>query len=176
MARAVTFGPAGATLLVMGEQLVRVQYREVLRFVRRRVRSAEAAQEVVQEVFEDAARALARSADQSQPSLAWLYTVARRRIVDEARRRVRTETASLELVADAAQPEGYGDEVARALRSGLASMPEGQRLVVSGRLLQGRGFGELASDVGVSEEACRMRFMRGLQHLRSVFEREGLRP
>jgi RNA polymerase sigma-70 factor (ECF subfamily) len=160
----------------MGEQLVREQYREVLRFVRRRVRSGETAEEVTQEVFVDAAATLAHSSTVAQPSLAWLYTVARRRIVDEARRRARTPTVPLELVDDPTQPDGYGEGVARALRAGLESMPEGQRLVVTGRLLRGRGFAELARDFNLSEEACRMRFMRGLQHLRSIFEEEGLQP
>ena len=160
----------------MGEQLVREQYREVLRFVRRRVRSGETAEEVTQEVFADAATTLARSSTAAQPSLAWLYTVARRRIVDEARRRTRTPTVPLELVDDPTQPDRYGEGVARALRAGLESMPEGQRLVVTGRLLRGRGFADLACELNLSEEACRMRFMRGLQHLRSVFEEEGLQP
>ena len=160
----------------MGEQLVREQYREVLRFVRRRVRSSETAEEVTQEVFADAAATLARSSLVAQPSLAWLYTVARRRIIDEARRRARTPTVPLELVDDPTQPEAYGEGVARALLAGLESMPEGQRLVVTGRLLRGRGFAELAGDLNLSEEACRMRFMRGLQNLRSIFEEEGLQP
>lgn len=162
----------------MGEQLVRAQYREVLRFVRRRVRSVETAEEVTQEVFVDAASALARATLEAEPSLAWLYTVARRRIVDEMRRRKRRGEflVPLELVEDSATVGAYGDAVARTLRAGLASMPEGQRLVVVGRLLRGRGFAELARDLDLTEEACRMRFMRGLQHLRSVFAEEGLQP
>jgi RNA polymerase sigma-70 factor (ECF subfamily) len=141
------------------------------------VRSYETAEDVTQEVFADAASALVRSADAAPPTLAWLYTVAGRRIVDEARRRrARGATAPLELVEDQSAPKGYGEGVAQALRAGLASMPEGQRLVVTGRLLRGRSFAELARDLGVSEEACRMRFMRGLQHLRSVFVEEGLQP
>jgi RNA polymerase sigma-70 factor (ECF subfamily) len=160
----------------MGEQVVREQYREVLRFVRRRVRSPESAEDVTQEVFLDAARELARSAREGPQSLALLYTVARRRLVDEARRRHRSLTVPLELVADPEAGEAYGEGVAQTLRLGLESMPEGQRLVVVGRLLRGIGFAELARELGVSEEACRMRFMRGLQHLRSTFEEEGLGP
>ncbi|HKT43408.1 MAG TPA: RNA polymerase sigma factor [Gaiellaceae bacterium] len=161
----------------MREQALRDQYREVLRFVRRRVRSYETAEDVTQEVFADATSALARSAEAAPPTLAWLYTVAGRRIVDEARRRrTRRATVPLELVEDPAAPATYGNGVERALRAGLASMPEGQRFVVTGRLLRGRSFAELARELDASEEACRMRFMRGLQHLRSVFEEEGLRP
>jgi RNA polymerase sigma-70 factor (ECF subfamily) len=153
------------------------QYRDVLHFVRRRVRTAEDAEDVAQEVFASAAAALARSAQAASPSTAWLYTVARRRIVDEARRRDRTRTVSLEVVEPHAAAEApYGGSVAQRLASALATLPPGQRIVLLGRLIQGRSFAELAREAGVSEDACRMRFMRGLQHVREEFEKEGLRP
>lgn len=172
----VTFGPVGAIVLVMRELSMREQYRDVFRFVRRRVRSSEEAQDVTQEVFAAAAATLNGAADTAPPPLAWLYAVARRRLIDEARRRSRISTVSLELVDDPASRVRYGDSVARVLAAAFASMPEGQRIVVAGRLLQGRSFGELARELSLTEEACRMRFMRGLQHLRDVFEKEGLRP
>jgi RNA polymerase sigma-70 factor (ECF subfamily) len=152
------------------------QYRKVLRFVRRRVGSAEDAEDVTQEVFANAAAAL-NASKVSSPTLAWLYTVAHRRIADELRRRDRSRTVSLEVVADPAAVEtDYGDEVARALRLAVAAMPEGQRRVVLARLVQGRSFAEIAREVGATEDACRTRFMRGLQHLRQEFEKEGLEP
>jgi RNA polymerase sigma-70 factor (ECF subfamily) len=152
------------------------QYRKVLRFVRRRVGSAEDAEDVTQEVFANAAAAL-NGSKVSSPTLAWLYTVARRRIADELRQRGRSRTVSLEVVADPAAVEtDYGDEVARALRLAVAAMPEGQRRVVLARLVQGRSFAEIAREVGATEDACRMRFMRGLQHVREEFEKEGLEP
>jgi DNA-directed RNA polymerase specialized sigma24 family protein len=48
--------------------------------------------------------------------------------------------------------------------------------VVVLRLLEGWRFTEIASKVGATEEACRMRFMRGLEQLRKEFEKEGLNP
>lgn len=151
-------------------------YRKVFRFVRRRVGSAEDAEDVTQEVFANAAAALGGNAPES-PTLAWLYTVARRRIVDQLRRPDRSRAVSLELVGEtAAADHAYGEAIGRALDAALATMPEGQRRVVAGRLLQGRSFAELGRELGASEEACRMRFMRGLQHLREEFEKEGLRP
>ena len=152
------------------------QYRKVLRFVRRRVGSAEDTEDVTQEVFANAAAVLDGS-KVSSPTLAWLYTVARRRIADELRRRDRSRTVSLEVVGDPATVEtDYGDAVARALEVAVAAMPEGQRRVVLARLVQGHSFAEIAREVGASEDACRMRFMRGLQHLREEFEKEGLNP
>jgi RNA polymerase sigma factor (sigma-70 family) len=151
-------------------------YRKVLRFARRRVGSTEDAEDVTQEVFSNAAAQLDGDEEVS-PTLAWLYTVAKRRIADEARRRGRSRTVSLEVVAEPAAAElSYGQEVAQALAASLSAMPEGQRRVVVGRLLQGRSFADLGQELGTSEEACRMRFMRGLQHLREEFTREGLEP
>jgi RNA polymerase sigma-70 factor (ECF subfamily) len=151
-------------------------YRKLLQFVRRRVGSVEEAEDLTQEVFANAAARLEGRMAES-PTLAWLYTVAKRRIVDEARRRGRSQTLALELVSDPATPEArYGAEVARALDDALRTMPEGQRRVVLGRLIQGRNFADLGRELGTSEEACRMRFMRGLQHLREEFRKEGLEP
>ena len=151
-------------------------YQRVLRFVRRRVASAEEAEDLTQEVFANAAATLHGRAEGS-PAIAWLYTVARRRMVDEARRRARSHTVPLELVGDpAAREADYGTDVAHALDVALVTMPEGQRRVVLGRLIQGRSFADLGRELGTSEDACRMRFMRGLQHLREEFMKEGLEP
>lgn len=100
-------------------------YRRVLRFVRRRVGSTEDAEDVTQDVFANAVAWLDQ-ADAPSPKLAWLYTVAKRRIVDEARRRKGLQTVPLELVGEPpASADGYGDEVARALDASLALMPDG---------------------------------------------------
>ena len=151
-------------------------YRKVLRFARRRVGSIEDAEDVTQEVYANAAAALnGRGAE--APTLAWLYAVAKRRLADEARRGNRSRTIPLERVGEpTAVSAEYGSEVAAALSAGLASMPEGQRRVVVGRLLQGRSFADLGDELETSEEACRMRFMRGLQHLREEFTKEGVEP
>jgi RNA polymerase sigma factor (sigma-70 family) len=153
------------------------EYRRVFRFVRRRVRSSDLAEDVTQEVFASMAASLAASAKTAAPPLAWLYTVARHRIADEARRLSRVPIVSLELVEPAeARTESYGGEVARALDTAVAALPEGQRRVVLERLIQGRTFADIAASLQSSEEACRMRFMRGLQQLRREFEKEGLTP
>jgi RNA polymerase sigma-70 factor, ECF subfamily len=153
------------------------QYRQVLRFVRRRVALPQDADDVTQEVFLDMASSLAAAAEAAPPTLGWLYTVARRRLADEARRRARSRSVSLEVVTPPEAPaDAYGGLVARALDAALANLPEGQRRVVLERLIQGRSFSEIAKSVGATEEACRMRFMRGLQQLRREFEQEGLRP
>jgi RNA polymerase sigma-70 factor, ECF subfamily len=155
---------------------LRVQYPEILRFVRRRVGSTTEAEDVTQEAFASAAEALARSSEAAPPTVAWLYTVARRRLIDEARRR-RADTIPLELVREtAAREDEYGGLVGRALGACLGTLSETRRSVVVLRLLEGWSFAEIGAELGATEEACRVRFMRGLEQLRDYFEKEGLTP
>jgi RNA polymerase sigma factor (sigma-70 family) len=151
-------------------------YGEIFRFIRRRVATSADAEDLTQEAFVSAVEALARSVDGAPPTLGWLYTVARRRLIDEARRR-RPVTIPLELVRDIEAPwDRYGADVARALECALVALTEAQRTVVVLRLLEGWSFAEIAGEVEATEEACRMRFMRGLEQLRTEFEKEGLNP
>jgi RNA polymerase sigma factor (sigma-70 family) len=157
-------------------EAVQAQYRDVLLFVRGRMGSDDA-EDVAQEVFADAAERLACSARTAPPTLGWLFTVAQRRMSDESRRRVRRRTVSLELVSDLeSRPDPYGGVVATAFDSALEGLTDAQRRVVILRLLEGRSFAEIGTAVGATEVACRMRFMRALQHLRNEFQKEGLAP
>jgi len=155
----------------------RAHYDEVFRFVRRRTATEDEAAEITQSMFAQAAARLDPVRQGSKPPLAWLYTVAQRRLVDEARSRARRGTAlPLEAVEIASLERPYGDEVAHALRAALAALPRLQRDVVVLRLIEGRSFEEIAALVGSSEGACKMRFLRGLQIVRDVFEGEGIEP
>lgn len=110
--------------------------------------------------------------------LAWLHTVARRRLIDDLRRQSRSGVNHLALDEtvlaneEAASPE-YGEELTKALRDAIGRLPHEQQDVVLRRLFTGCGFAEIASDVGESEATCRQRFLRGLRALRRDLEREG---
>lgn len=169
----------------MGEALdsepktdLRRHYRDVYRYVRRRSRSDADAEDVTQEVFADAAATLERFRPGSPPMLAWLYTVAQRRLADAARRSVRRREAAdetlLELVV-APAPE-YGGEVAGTLERGLRALPLLQQQAVVMKLVQGMSFAEIAAATRSGEGACRMRFLRGLEQLREFLEQEGMTP
>src|SRR5437763_16564555 len=71
----------------------RRHFDDVYRFVRRRATAADA-EELTQEVFAAAAVALADARVEAPPPLAWLYTVARRRPADLARRRAAADSAA----------------------------------------------------------------------------------
>jgi RNA polymerase sigma-70 factor (ECF subfamily) len=155
----------------------RRQYGSVYRFVRRRTASREDAEDVTQEVFEAAIVALAQARiDAEAPPLAWLYTVARRRLIDRLRLSAQASgPLDPSSVADPGE-RSYGPAIVRALLDGLGTLDEGQRQVVVLKVFEGRSFAEIAAEVGASEEACRMRLSRGLAALRRQLERKGVTP
>lgn len=154
----------------------RRHYGSVFRFVRRRVASREEAEDLTQEVFEAALAALAHERLEGELRLPWLYTVAERRLIGRWRRSHRTVSLESEDVAAVPGNESYGSRVSSALLFGLRDLPEGQREVVVLKLFRGLAFGEIASRLGISEEACRMRLSRALGALRDHLEAEGVEP
>jgi RNA polymerase sigma factor (sigma-70 family) len=156
----------------------RRHYAQIFRYVRRRTEGDEQAEDLAQAVFADAAERL-RHVQPSPPVLAWLYTVAQRRLADRGRRAARAPQtiAALEsLRVEGVEEQAYGAAVAGALREVIGGLPAGQRRVVVLKLLEGRPFAEIARLVGASEAACKMRFARGLETLRSELRERGLEP
>ena len=151
-------------------------YGDVYRFVRRRSATVEDAEDVTQAVFAAASLRMDELASDARPLLAWLYTVARRRLVDEQRRLARRGVV-VELTDDiAAAPAAYGDDVRTALAAALSELPDGQREVVVARLIEGRSFTEIGKKQSITETAARMRFSRGLTAIRVALLNEGVEP
>jgi RNA polymerase sigma-70 factor (ECF subfamily) len=146
----------------------RRHFDDVYRFVRRRSSAADA-EDLTQEVFAAAAAALADARVEAPPPLAWLYTVARRRLVDLTRRR-----ASSESLVGPADERTYGPQLGRELAAAFGRLTDAQRSVIVLKLFDGRSFAEIAALLGSSENACKMRFSRGLAKLREELERKGI--
>jgi RNA polymerase sigma-70 factor (ECF subfamily) len=157
----------------VADQAFRRHYAQIYRYVRRRTRNHHSAEELTQQVFADAAASL--RAD-GPPVLAWLYTVARRRLIDLARRRSR-EPLALTTCAEPVQPEpAYEPAIVEVLVEALRLLPHPQRRVVVEKVFEGRTFAEIAARLGINEDAARMRFSRGLARLRTELERKGVAP
>ena len=157
----------------------RRHYAQIFRYLRRRSQSDEQAEDLAQAVFADAAERLRYVKPGSPPILAWLYTVAQRRLADQARRAATTPATLASLDAARAhdlEDAYYGRAVARALRAAIEQLPPGQRQVVVMKLLEGRSFAEIARRVGASEAACKMRFARALEALREDLATRGVEP
>jgi RNA polymerase sigma factor (sigma-70 family) len=127
-------------------------------------------EEPPQDVFAAAAAGLPDAQEGDPQVLAWLYTVARRRFVDETRRHRREERVEL---PEARSSPDYGPFVAQALRDALGALPRGQSRVIVLKLLRGLTFAEIGHEVGLTEDATRMRFRRALEALRDEFIERG---
>ena len=152
-------------------------YDLVYSFVRRRSASPEDAEDLTQTVFADASARLGTLQSSEHSVLAWLYTVARRRLIDEHRRRSRRGVTTPITEADEASDSGeYSVEIRDALKAALNDIPVTQRELVVYRLIDGLSFAEIASLTGISEAACKMRFSRGLANVRIALQKEGIAP
>lgn len=151
----------------VAERAFRRHYDQVYRYLRWRTHDHHRAEELAQQVFADAAESLQETGG---PELAWLYTVAKRRFADEARRNAR--------IAPVPAPEApeYGPGIGNALATALAGLPEGQRQVVVLKLLRGLRFAEIGEKLELTEAAAKMRFVRALEFLQTELEREGVTP
>lgn len=152
------------------------QYAAILRFLRRSGASPEDAEDIAQTVFAEATANAERLQSDERPAIAWLYTVARRRAIDHLRRENRRKRLEKELPVPLGRDEHYGAHVTHALKAALDTLPHEQREVVVRRLLGAASFREIADQLGTTEAACKMRFVRGLATIRAALENEGLNP
>ena len=109
------------------------------------------------------------------PARAWLFGIVnhkladtrrRRRIADDARRRLHVEPFSLqdldlERVEELADAELLGPGMERI----VAGLPPGERDAVLARVVDEQSYAEVAERLGISEPAARQRVRRGLARL-----------
>ncbi|EDM75791.1 RNA polymerase sigma-70 factor, ECF subfamily protein [Plesiocystis pacifica SIR-1] len=167
-------------------------YRKVSPMVRAQVRARisdpATADELVQSVFMKAHGARTRyaapeGANPDRAVIVWYSAIARNATIDHVRRiyrerAVKVDTAGddtarlLEGLADVApNSEGMVVEherqlsIAARIRGALASLPKGQREVVTKHKLEGRTMAEIAEELGVREGTLRVRAHRGYKAL-----------
>jgi RNA polymerase sigma factor (sigma-70 family) len=148
--------------------------RTVATFLMRRTGRAELAADLTSEVF---AAALIAFRDQSAPAVneqAWLYGIAQHKLIDSYRRGQVEDAARVKL---GMRPTVIDDESLRAIAALttetpalelVAALPEEQRAAVTGRVIEERGYDELAASLGLSEQVVRKRVSRGLAQLRAA--------
>jgi RNA polymerase sigma factor (sigma-70 family) len=146
--------------------------RQIAAYLMRATRSAEAAADLTAETFAAALVARRRYRPERAQPRAWLYGIAANKLADwqrrgyaedRARRRLGMERLQLD-EQDVRELEYLGDDV--ALVDLLEELPGDQRDALRARLLDERGYGEIATAIGVSEAAVRQRVSRGLAGLR----------
>lgn len=148
----------------------------VYRFLLRQSGNRQDAEDLTQRVFMDAVEVLRNSEVEPRSMLAWLYTIARRRFIDDERRRALAQKATEFSPVSVASDDAYGSRASAAIRLSIQRLPRDQQVVVVKKVLQGLSFAEISDDLGVSVEACRMRLSRAVASLRLDLEREGFDP
>jgi RNA polymerase sigma factor (sigma-70 family) len=151
-------------------------------FIRRRVRDEADAEDILQDVFYELVETYRLMKPVEQVS-AWLFRVARNRIIDLFRKR-KPETLESELPGNAADGEsltledllpsrdaGPEAEYARSLLldeldAALDELPEEQREVFVAHEIEGRSFKDLAAESGLSVNTLLSRKHYAVLHLR----------
>jgi RNA polymerase sigma factor (sigma-70 family) len=155
-------------------QLVDRHLRLVYAAAHRIVRDPHLAEEVAQNVFALLAQ---KAGDIVPPQVVagWLYNSTRHLAMhcvrSEQRRREREQTA----VAMNALSDSNGDTrfVAEHLEEALAELDPADRDALVLRYLDERSLRDVGRDLGVSEDAARMRVNRATERVRAIFQRRG---
>jgi RNA polymerase sigma factor (sigma-70 family) len=159
-------------------------------FIRRRVLDQDDAEDILQDVFEELVEAW-RLTEPIEQIGAWLFRVARNRIVDRFRKKRETPLPDaiesddeyrldLELPSADAGPEAAYARAALldALQAALDELPANQREVFVAHELSGRSFKEIAADTGIGVNTLLARKRYAVLHLRERLQsfHEGFEP
>jgi RNA polymerase sigma factor (sigma-70 family) len=155
----------------------------IFRVVRRQVVSTDDASDIVQQTFLQLHRARADFEDGARLR-PWLFTIALNLKREHFRRRGRRPESALELDGRSDPSTGPADlekdERSRLLRTALAQLPQNQREVIELHWFEELPMAEIATIVGASVSAVKVRAHRGYEKLRGLVEamernHEGLR-
>jgi len=166
-------------------ETVRRERTRLRNFIRRRVRDEGDAEDILQDVFSEFVEAY-RLMKPIEQAGAWLFRVARNRIIDRFRRK-RPEVLASDLQAVneneplmleelLPSPDG-GPQAAYArallmeeIESALDELPEEQLEVFLAHELEGRSFKEMAAETGISVNTLLSRKRYAVLHLRKRLE------
>jgi RNA polymerase sigma-70 factor (ECF subfamily) len=142
-------------------------------FFRNRLRGAkEDAEDLVQETLV-ALHTRRDSYDPAYPLTAWLYAIARYRLIDHLRRAKRREHAPLEdHDVGAADPEYDASDARRDVNTLLDRLPEKQRSAIRLVKLEEQSVRDAATALGLSESDVKISIHRGLKTLMRLMGQE----
>lgn len=155
------------------DEFVRSHGNVVWGLARRFCRSAEDAEDATQEILVEIWKNAQRFDPSAGSELTFVMTIARRRLIDRARRLGRRPATELlqeagDVVAAATRdPVELDDEVQRA-RAALQQLRPEQRQVLELSLGEGRTHHEIAQAVGIPLGTVKSHARRGLMRLRGL--------
>jgi RNA polymerase sigma-70 factor (ECF subfamily) len=104
--------------------------------------------------------------DPAQPFTAWVYGIARYKLIDEYRREKRRATVPLDEAPDLfAHDETEAATARRDVQKLLAKLPEAKRKLVQATQIDGRSVAETADASGLTESSVKVTVHRALKSL-----------
>jgi RNA polymerase sigma-70 factor, ECF subfamily len=151
----------------------------LLRYLR--VIAPDAAEDIAAETWLQVVRGLARFRGDETDWRAWLFTVARRRAIDETRRRSRRPTSPLDDLPPDQVPSAAGAEdlamrnlATRQAITLVSALPSLQAEVIMLRVVAGLDTETVAELLGRSPGAVRVAAHRGLRRLAGILAEGGV--
>lgn len=161
-------GDAGAhrSFLAEAAALLRSYFRNRLRG------SPEDAEDLVQETLV-ALHTKRETYDSNYPLTAWMYAIARYRLIDHLRRSKRRMHAALDgLDIGETDPEYEASDARRDLTVLLAKLPEKQRAAIRLVKIEEKSVREAAAETGYSESDIKISVHRGMKTLMRLMGEE----
>jgi RNA polymerase sigma factor (sigma-70 family) len=162
-------------------EAVERQRSRLRNFIRRRVADPDDVEDILQDVFFELVEAY-RLVKPVREIGAWLFQVARNRIIDRFRKRKTEALSHLSVVTEDDEtlsiedllPSSDGNPETAFLRSvllerlaeALAELPDEQRVIFIAQEIEGRSFAELALESGLSINTLLSRKRYAVLHLR----------
>jgi RNA polymerase sigma-70 factor (ECF subfamily) len=154
---------------------------DLLRYLR--VAAPDATEDVAAETWVQICRGLPGFCGDERAWRSWLFTVARRRAIDESRRRSRHPVAPLDDLPSAREPRtadagvlALDNLATAAVVRAVRELPPLQAEVILLRIMAGLDNEAVAQIVGRSPGAVRVAAHRGLRHLAQTLSPAGVTP
>jgi len=157
------------------ETLFREHQRGVYRWILRIVRDHAAAEDLTVEAFWRMYRARARF-DPSGNCGAWLHRIAVNVALDHLRHAKRQTTLPEDLPAEVAPDSAVQRETRLAIQRALAQLSPRLRVIVQLGLVEDEPYDEIATALGISPNAVKVRMFRAVRLLRKILLEAGITP
>jgi RNA polymerase sigma-70 factor (ECF subfamily) len=156
-------------------QLYQLHFGEIFRYCLFRVPDEAVAEDLTEEVFLNMLEALPGYADRGVPFVAWLYRIARARVVDYYRRQARRPaeelTATLSDPAPGPEDQATWRAEVHGLQQAMVKLSDDHRNVLQLRFTEGYRLEETARQLGKTIGATKVMQHRALRQLARLLER-----
>ena len=134
------------------------------------VLNAQDAEEITQDAFMKTFDNLNSFSGSERDFVAWVKTIAINKSIDLFRKHSREPFyEEIDNTADQIEDDtDFEDFPIEKIKEALNNLPDGYRLTITLRLIDGMEFSEIAEKMGIKESTVRSQYARGLERLRTT--------